>query len=419
MKTNRYVTFLIIFVVFRLSVTSVIAEDQIIVDFYYSEACPDCLAIIPIIDNVTVHYAENYSGKVVIQKKEVTANKTNWNEMTARGVIYPAVVIHNKNNKTDIPEDYITRDYLIDVIDMYIANQNVKDIPKDIINVPFFGAVNLSLLSLPVFTIVLGGLDSFNPCAFFILFILLSLLVSLGSRWKILLVGGVFIFFSGLFYFLFMIALLTVFQLIQMIILSIIAGIIAVILGVLNIKDFFFFKQGPSTSIPAEKRKKIFKKMRGLIHSKYLLGVLGGTIFLAVTVNLYELVCTLGFPLVYTSRLTAEQLPTVEYYMYILFYNIIYVIPLIVIVLVFAFTLGAKKLTEWRGRQLKLFSGCMLFSMGLILIINYMILENFFTPIVLMLACIFATLLISFIWKKYKKEPEGTSLEEQPSEENA
>jgi thiol-disulfide isomerase/thioredoxin len=155
MKTNRYVTFLIIFVVFLLSVTSVIAEDQIIVDFYYSEACPDCLAILPIIDNVTAHYAENHS--VVIQKKEVSANKTNWNEMTARGVIYPAVVIHNKTKKTDILDEDITRDYLIDVIDRYIENLSVKEIDRNIIDIPFIGKVNLSQLSLPVFTIVLGA----------------------------------------------------------------------------------------------------------------------------------------------------------------------------------------------------------------------------------------------------------------------
>jgi len=410
MKKSRSVILFIISVVLLLSVTSVIAENQVIVDFYYSEACGSCVPKIAIIDNVTAYYAENHS--VIIQKKEVSSNTTNYNEMIAREVFYPAVVI---NNKTKISEDEITRDYLIKVID----NTTVVPPPQPWYIIDFFGVkVNLSNLSLPVFTIVLGGLDSFNPCAFFILLILLSLLVSIGSRWKILLVGGIFIIFSGLFYFLFMIAILTVFQLIQMIILSIVAGIIAVILGALNIKDFFFFKRGPSTSIPEEKRKKIFKRMRGLIHSKYLLGVLGGTIFLAVTVNLYELVCSLGFPIIYIRRLTLEHLPTVEYYMYILFYNIVYLIPLIVIVLVFAFTLGARKLSEWQGRQLKLFSGCMLFSMGLLLLINYMLLENFFTPIVLMITNIFATLLISFIWKKYKKESEGTLPEEQPSEEN-
>ena len=414
MKKNLYATLLILSVVFLLSVTSVIAENQVIVDFYYSNACGDCHAKFPIINETEYYYAQNRSVK--IQWKEVSENTTNYNEMIAREVAYPAVVI---NNKTKIPEEDITRDNLIKVINGYIQNESIppnKD--KNIVNIPFIGEVNLSNLSLPVFTIVLGGLDSFNPCAFFILLILLSLLVSIGSRWKILLVGGIFIIFSGLFYLLFMLAVLSIFTFVQMIIISLIAGTITVILGALNIKDFFFFKQGPSTSMPAEKRKKIFKKMRGLIHSKYLLGVLGGTIFLAVTVNLYELVCSLGFPLIYTSRLVAEKLSSTEYFLYLLAYNIIYVIPLLVIVLIFAFTLGARKLSEWRGRQLKLFSGCMLFSMGLILLINYMLLENLYTPIVLMITSLCATLLISFIWKKYKKEPAGTSPEEQSSKEN-
>lgn len=416
MKKNRFVTFLIISVVLLLSMTSVIAEGQIIVDFYWSEACGDCVNVkMPIFNDVIDHYRENTS--VIFQKKEVSANETNKKEMEALSVIYPAVIIHNKNNKTEILGDYITRDYLIDVIDTYIAKSIVPSKDRNIINTPF-GEVNLSSLSLPVFTIVLGGLDSFNPCAFFILLILLSLLVTIGSRWKILLVGGIFIIFSGLFYLLFMLAILSIFTFVQMIIISLIAGTITVILGALNIKDFFFFKQGPSTSMPAEKRKKIFKKMRSLIHSKYLLGVLGGTIFLAVTVNLYELVCSLGFPLVYTSRLVGEKLSSTEYFLYLVAYNIIYIIPLLIIVLIFAFTLGARKLSEWRGRQLKLFSGCMLFSMGLILLINYMLLENLYTPIILMITSICVTLLISFIWKKYKKEPAGISLEEQSSKEN-
>lgn len=414
MKKNGFFIFFMISVFFLLSVTSVLAENQVIVDFYYSETCETCLQAVDTIDEITTYYAENFSGIVIIQQKEITSNKTNWDEMLARGLSFPSVMI---NNKTKIPEAYITTDYLIEVIDRYIANLSVDEIPEDIIYVPFFGAINLSRLSLPMFTILLGVIDSFNPCSFFILFILLSLLVSLKSRWKILLVGGIFIFFSGLFYFMFMFVLLTTLQLVQILILSVVAGATAIILGSLNIKDFFFFKQGPSTSIPEEKRKKIFKKMRDLIHSKYLLGFLGGTIFLAATVNLYELICTLGFPMIYTSRLAVEHLPIVGYSLYILLYNVIYVIPLIIIVLVFAFTLGTMKLSEWRIRQLKLFSGCMLLSMGFLLIGDYKILENFFTPIMLMITSIVATLLISFIWKKYQKKTEESTSEEQSSNE--
>ena len=45
------------------------------------------------------------------------------------------------------------------------------------VRVPFFGSVDAKALSLPVLTLVLAGMDAFNPCAFFVLLFLLSLLV--------------------------------------------------------------------------------------------------------------------------------------------------------------------------------------------------------------------------------------------------
>jgi uncharacterized membrane protein len=106
-----------------------------------------------------------------------------------------------------------------------------------------------------------------------------------------------------------------------------------------------------------------------------------------------------------------------EYYTYLLFYNIVYVIPLIIILIIFTFTLGTTKLSEWQGRKLKLLSGIMIFSFGLFFLIDYKLLENVITPIALLGLSILLTLVISYIWKKYKKEPEGKSDEEQSSEE--
>jgi Ca2+/Na+ antiporter len=198
---------------------------------------------------------------------------------------------------------------------------------------------------------------------------------------------------------------------------SLAVGIVAVGIGLLNIKDFFSLKKGPSLSIPEEKRSKTFKQIRKLVKSPSLLAMLGGTVFLAVSVNFYELLCTLGFPLIYTTRLMEAQLPLFNYYLYLFFYNVVYVIPLIIILVVFTFTLGTTKLTEWQVQRLKLFSGIMIFSFGLIFIINYMLLENVLTAIALPCVSIFLTVCISYIWKKYKKEPEKKLDEEQPSEE--
>ena len=50
-------------------------------------------------------------------------------------------------------------------------------------------------------------------------------------------------------------------------------------------------------------------------------------------------------------------------------YNVVYVIPLLVITLIFTYTLGARKLSESEGRLLKLLSGIMMLGLGLVLLI--------------------------------------------------
>jgi hypothetical protein len=217
-----------------------------------------------------------------------------------------------------------------------------------------------------------------------------------------LLIGGIFIIFSGLLYAIFMFILYEILMVTKqhIIIISIMAGIIALILGFFNIKDFFFFKKGASLSIPDDKKPKIYKQMRNLIKNPRLTATIIGTIILAATVNFYELLCTLGLPLIYSERLSANNLSPFESGTYIFFYNIVYVIPLIIIVLIFVFTLGRHKITEWHGQIMKLMSGIMLFSFGILFLFNYQLLENMVTPILLLAFSLLTTLIISFIWKK-------------------
>src|SRR4030042_5829157 len=111
--------------------------------------------------------------------------------------------------------------------------------------IPGIGNLAASEMSLPVITLVIAGLDSFNPCAFFVLFSLLGLLIHARSRKKMFLIGSVFIFFSGFIYFLFMTAWLNVFLIMgEVEIITKIAGAVAVIIAAVNIKDFFIFKKG-------------------------------------------------------------------------------------------------------------------------------------------------------------------------------
>ena len=95
-------------------------------------------------------------------------------------------------------------------------------------------------------------------------------------------------------------------------------------------------------------------------------------------------------------------------YLYIFFYNLIYVIPLLVITLIVVITLGRKKLSEFQGRMLKLFSGIMIFSLGEILLLNSNMLSNFFVAIEVLLLSLGITFIIYLI-SKFLDKPDKTN----------
>ena len=258
------------------------------------------------------------------------------------------------------------------------------------------GGLTAEQLSLPVLTVVMAGLDAFNPCAFFILLMLLSLLVHARNRRFMLLIGGLFVLFSGLIYFLFMTAWLNAFRWIGEIqAVTVVAGLLTVTIGVINVKDFFWFKRGLSLSLSEQSRTNLLARMRGLLRGDNLPALLLGTVVLAVAANTYELLCTVGFPMVYTRILTLHELSSAQYYLYLALYNVVYILPLLVIVLLFVFTLGARKLSETEGRALKLMSGLMMFGLGLLLLFAPQALSNALAAAAVVLVAILLTAVLS------------------------
>jgi len=270
------------------------------------------------------------------------------------------------------------------------------------VNLPFIGMVDVQAFSLPVLTLVLAGMDAFNPCAFFVLLFLLSLLVHAKSRARMAIVGGTFVLFSGLVYFVFMAAWLNVFLIAgELRVITLIAGLLALTVAALNIKDFFWFKEGPSLSIPESAKPGLFKRMRGIVATGSLGPMLASTVLLAIVANSYELLCTAGFPMVYTRVLTLAQLETWQYYAWLAAYNVIYVIPLLAIVIVFVKTMGARKLSESEGRILKLVSGFMMLGFGLLLLLAPQLLTNPLASILVLLVAV----AVALVAAKFAKAP--------------
>ena len=240
---------------------------------------------------------------------------------------------------------------------------------EETIEMPFLGRVSVGELGLPAFTIVLGLLDGFNPCAMWVLLFVLSLLVNLHDRVKMAVIGGTFVLVSGVVYFAFMAAWLNLFLLVGVSrAAEVVLGLIAAGIGALNLKDFVAAGRGPSLAIPASARPAIYARVRAVVTAERTGAALGGVIVLAVLVNVVELLCTAGFPAVYTRILTLRELPAWQYYGYLALYNVAYVLDDGLMLTLAVVTLSRRKLQERAGRWLKLVTGGVMLGLGAVLI---------------------------------------------------
>jgi glutaredoxin len=234
-----------------------------------------------------------------------------------------------------------------------------------------FGGLSVARLGLPVFTLALGLLDGFNPCAMWVLLFLLSLLVRLKDRRRMALIAGTFVLTSGAIYYAFMAAWLNVFLAVGFSApVRMGLALLALAIGVFNVKDFVAPGRGPSLAIPASARPGLVARMARLRDAQALPALVLGVAALAIVVNLVELLCTAGLPAVYTAVLTQQGLSPGAYYAYLGLYILGYIADDSVMVGVAVMALGNGKLGERGGRVLKLLSGCVMLALGAVLLLR-------------------------------------------------
>ncbi len=239
------------------------------------------------------------------------------------------------------------------------------------VDVPLLGRISADRLGLPLFTVVIGLIDGFNPCATWVLLLLLAMLVNLQDRRRMALVAGTFVVVSGVVYFAFMAAWLTVFTVLGVSTpVRLVLGALALFIGAVNVKDFFAFHRGLTLSIPEAAKPGFYTRVRGVLRAENLAGALGGIVVVALLVNLIELLCTAGLPAVYTAVLTARDLPLWRYYAYLGLYILAYLADDAILVTIGVVTLGKRKLQERGGRWLKLLSGAVMIILGALLLVR-------------------------------------------------
>jgi len=380
---------------------------EIPLHFFWSATCPHCTKARPVIEKMAADipwlklYSYSMSEAVNRDLYQTMAASLGQEAKSVPAFIFCGTMLTGYHEVISPPqlEGMLNECYQLYQSSTLPTSWATPTIEADnLLNIPGIGVVDAQSLSLPLLTLVLAGLDSFNPCAFFVLLFLLSLLVHARSRRRMALIGGLYIAVSGGIYFLFMAAWLNLFMLIgDARWITLIAGFIAIIIAVINIKDFFWFHRGISLSIPESAKPGLFQRMRGLLSADNLPTMITGTIVLAVVANSYELLCTAGFPMVYTRALTLHELPNSSYYLYLLLYNLVYVVPLTIITLTFIFTLGSRKLKEREGSALM--SGTMMLGLGVILALAPGLLNNLLVAVTLLLTALSITVLALFLKK--------------------
>lgn len=266
------------------------------------------------------------------------------------------------------------RDYPVEVKDGANGGQitdggHSSALKRDkIIDLPLIGTINAAHFSLPVLTVIFGLLDGFNPCAMWALLFIITLLVGMHDRRKMWLYGSAFIVTSALVYFVFMAAWLNLFMFIGHVVwVRSVIGLMAIGVGGYYLYDWHRKKTGCKVA-GKQKRRAVFEKLRSIVKERNVWFGLGGVIVLAAAVNIVELACSAGLPVVYTGILSSAGLVTGQYYAYMLLYILFFMLDDLVVFAVAMTTFRVIGIESKYTRVTRLVGGVLMCVLGLLLI---------------------------------------------------
>ena len=415
---KKILKFLIVFAVFLLLPVSAKADEKVInIHLFYGNGCPHCAAEEEFLsdylkDRTDVKlykyevWYDSHNQELLskVQKEMGTTNKNGvpftvigkktivgyadgvTDEQIKDAINYYlnndyrdyAGEITGKVKKTEVKED-ITQDET-KTEDKKENKMEKADDTKDSdqtdenVTVPVLGKINAKKVSLPILAVVLGFVDGFNPCAMWILIFLITMLFNMKDRKKMWILGLTFILTSGIVYLMFMLAWLNLATFISKIaFIRLLIAVIALVVGLINVYKYIdsLKKKDEGCDVVDKKdRKKIMEKIISITHEKKFIIALLGIMVLAASVNIIELMCSIGIPLLFTQILAMNNLSTFNYMIYMFIYIFFFLIDDIVIFVISMVTLKVTGLSTKYTKYSHLVGGIIMLIIGLLLIIK-------------------------------------------------
>lgn len=380
------ITALLLFIPFVVSAD----EKTLRVYLFHQESCPHCKKEIQYLEELKNEYSN-----LDVVTYEVSQNVMNYNFMN-RVIDKTGIVTNGQVPFTIIGTDYYigfedhVKKSIKDSIDKFLNDKNSIDVvakvkngedvsnikynvdPKSTKVIPILGEIDAKKVSLPLVAIVIGAVDGFNPCAMWVLLFLIGMLFHMKDKKKMWILGITFLLTSAVMYLLIMAAWLKVaLSFMTVVWLRIFIAIVALVAGLVNLNSYIKEKKRKDDGceiVDEKKRKKMFTKIKKITSEKKFILAIFGIIALAISVNLVELACSAGLPLIFTQILALNDLSTFEYVIYMLIYILFFLIDDIVVFVIAMLTLNIKGISSKYGKYSHLIGGIIMILIGILMI---------------------------------------------------
>jgi cytochrome c biogenesis protein CcdA len=365
----KKILFFILSFFILLAFVSAQEQNSTCIYFFYGDGCMHCARVEPSINNLEIQ--SKYP--IEIHKFEIYNNRSN---MVLLNQLFDNYDIQEEEQ--GLPIIFIGDHYLmgdrpiLENLDASLIANFGSDCPKlDSCILDAKGSIGQTsslekLSSLSLLTVIGAALvDSINPCAIAVLLILMTALLVTGNKKRAIKSGLAFTLSIYIAYFLFGLGL---FSAIQISGLSYyfykIIGVLAIIIGLANIKDFFWYGgAGFVMEIPRKWRPKL-KEMLGKVTSPL------GAFLMGFVVCLFELPCT-GGPYIVILGLLADKMTMWSSIPILLLYNLVFVLPLIIItLLIYSGFANVENATKWKDKNIRilhLIAGLIMLILGLLI----------------------------------------------------
>lgn len=346
-----------------LTGNSTLSNTTVTAVYFYGDGCAHCETIQPLLDELRQKYPDLH-----LEMLEVYHNATNQQTFVEMNRQY------NTGN-SGIPVIFIGDQALVgeteikDHFEERILAEEQRTTPCTSNASPLSSqhqenCSHAASLSIPVVTVAALA-DSSNPCALSVLIFLLVSIAAAGNRRRVLLAGSLYTSAVFLFHLFLGIGLLSTISLAGLSEpFSLLGATVAVILGAITIFDVVKNADRFTLAIADSGKGFIGRYLRtASLPAAFVLGILAGLFGFSCTGGIYiGILGLMGRSLTLTTGLS-----------WLILYNIIFVMPLVIVTLLFAFGLSPGRADQWKmnnRRALRLVVGLIMIGLGVVIFLG-------------------------------------------------